>query len=228
MPHLNWEEILTDPVLLARTADDFMKKDYDLCVLKETQEYPSILQIIEKHFKDQERRKILLLPELNYENETVAVFSDYGGESKDSRYNTYSFLVCALDHTYPFNGMMTFIRQKYGLNDKEISFKDFKYGPVSRALDDYLSALNLIPGLLFTVVVEKEADSISPSEIKEIVKTLKDNNMGEWKSGVVEKLLRICNISAYLVSLLIANGQKVFWMTDHDAIAANDNLKNTG
>lgn len=82
----------------------------------------------------------------------------------------------------------------------------------------------MVPGLLFSVIVEKGSDSIFVSEKKEVIKILKDNNLGEWKPSVVEKLLRICNISAYLVSLLIATSQKVFWMTDNDAIAANKNL----
>ena len=83
-----------------------------------------------------------------------------------------------------------------------------------------------MPGLLFTLIIEKGAASLVPhaSETKEILEGLKQNGFGEWKPTVVEKLLRACHVSAYLVALLASKGQKVFWMTDHDAIAANERL----
>ena len=221
---LNWQKILSNPNLLKKTADSLMKKNYDLSILQKDQQYPSILYAIEDHFQDQDRRTSLLLPELNYENKTVAVFSDYGGESKTSNYNTYSFLICAWDHTNPFQSSMKFIRKKYDLNDKEIAFKDFDYGPISRALDDYLCALNMIPGLLFTVVIEKGAGSMNREEAKEIVELLKEYDLGEWKPAVGQKVILVCNIVAYLVALLVADNQKVFWMTDNDNIVANDDL----
>jgi hypothetical protein len=210
----------------AQLADVFTKKHYDLKLLRDGQEYPVIVRAIEDHFNNQERRKTLLLPELAHENETVAVFSDYGGESKDSRCFTYSFLVCAWQQTGLFHQLMAEIRRKYCLEDKEISFKDLRYGPIKRALDDYLSALDFVPGLLFTVIVEKGAASLvgHNAETKETVEALRQKDFGEWKPTVVEKLLRVCHVSAYLVSLLVSNGQKVFWMTDDDAIAANDGL----
>lgn len=224
MPPVDWKTILNDTKLMQKTANAFMKKDYELTLLKENQQYPAILTAIEQHFQYQERKKALLLPELNYENKTVAIFSDYGGESKNSKYYTYSFLICALDHTDLFQSIMKFIRKEYDLDEKEIAFKDVGYGPISRALDDYLSALNMIPGLLLTLVVEKGAASINRKEVKEITNLLKEYNLGEWKPGVVQKLILICNVSAYLVALLAADNQKVFWLTDNDAIAANDDL----
>jgi NTP pyrophosphatase (non-canonical NTP hydrolase) len=173
-----------------------------------------------------ERRKTLLLPELAHENESVAVFSDYGGESKDSKCFTYSFLVCAWNQTGMFASLMKYLRGRHCLRDKEISFKDLRYGPINRALDDYLSALNFVPGLLCTVIIEKGAASLvgHKTETGEILEALKKNDVGEWKPAVAEKLLRVCHVSAYLVALLASKGQKVFWMTDHDAIAANELL----
>lgn len=211
----------------AEFADVFTKRNYDLKLLKDGQKYPVIVRAIEDHFNNLERRKTLLLPELAHENETVAAFSDYGGESKDSRCFTYSFLVCAWQQTGLFHGMMAHIRNKHHLGDKEISFKDLRYGQINRALDEYLCALNFVPGLLFTVIIEKGAASLVPHalETKEILEVMKQNDFGEWKPTIVEKLLRVCHVSAYLVALLASKGQKVFWMTDHDAIAANQRLE---
>ena len=95
-----------DPVACAQFADAFTKKNYDLKILRDGQEYPVIIRAIEDHFNNLERRKTLLLPELAHKNETVAVFSDYGGESKDSKCFTYSFLVCAWNQTGMFASLM--------------------------------------------------------------------------------------------------------------------------
>jgi hypothetical protein len=51
--------------------------------------------------------------------------------------------------------------------------------------------------------------------------TLRDHGLGNWKPEVAEKLLRIVHIGAFLTGLLAASGQRLFWMSDHDAICAN-------
>ena len=212
---------------LARISDLFTKRSYNLNILKEGQLYPAVTSAIENHFKNSERRKELLLPELTYKNETIAIFSDYGGESQDSDYLTYSFLICAWQHTGTFQQIMSEIRSKHKLGNKEISFKDFSYGPISRALDDYLAALDTVTGLLFTMLAEKNVFALSSRdriESEHMATELRKQGLGSWKGSVVEKLLRICHISAYLVSLLSMEGQKIYWLTDHDSIAPNEDL----
>ncbi len=121
---------------------------------------------------------------------------------------------------------METLRNEAGLNKpfKEIAFKDFRYGPISRSLKGYLKNLsNYVNGYLLTVVVEKSAESIFGTDRKAthefITKTLSENGFGAWKPEVAEKILRITHFIAYLVSLLSKAGQKVIWMTDHDSIA---------
>jgi len=109
-----------------RIADLFTKRKYNLNILNEGHEYPLLSNAIEDHFKNSERRKTLLLPELTFKNKSVAIFSDYGGESKDSNYLTYSYLICAWDQVGLFHQAMSEIRNKHGLDEKEISFKDFR------------------------------------------------------------------------------------------------------
>jgi hypothetical protein len=45
--------------------------------------------------------------------------------------------------------------------------------------------------------------------------------LGGRKPHIVEKLLRIVHMSAFLTALLAHDGQKIFWMSDHDSICAN-------
>jgi hypothetical protein len=39
---------------------------------------------------------------------------------------------------------------------------------------------------------------------------------------VTEKLLRVVHLTAFLAALLTHNGQRIFWMSDHDAICPNE------
>jgi hypothetical protein len=54
-----------------------------------------------------------------------------------------------------------------------------------------------------------------------LVKILVNMGLGGRKPREVEKLLRIVHMVAYLIALLGVDGQKIFWMSDHDATCAN-------
>lgn len=197
----------------------------NLSVVPDTDEYPWFIREFQKQLMAQEARHELLLPNIRDDNESIAIFSDYGGESPYSKYLTYSFLICAWNQTGPFTKAMETLRSDTGLNSpfKEIAFKDFRYGPIRRALEGYLKNLsNYVNGYLLTVVVEKSAGSIFGTDRKAthefITKTLSENGFGTWKPEVAEKILRITHFAAYLVALLSRAGQKVIWMTDHDSI----------
>lgn len=41
---------------------------------------------------------------------------------------------------------------------------------------------------------------------------------------MAEKLLRVVHLAAFLVGLLAHDGQKIFWMSDHDAICPNKEM----
>lgn len=200
----------------------------NLTVVPDTDDYPWFIREFQKQLLALESRNELLLPNIRDDNESIALFSDYGGESSDSKYLTYSFLVCAWNQTGHFNEAMEELRNDTGLNNplKEIAFKDFRYGPIKRALEGYLKNLsNYVNGYLLTVVVvvEKSLGSIFGTDRKatheHITKTLSENGFGSWKPEVAEKILRITHFSAFLVALLSRAGQKVVWMTDHDSIA---------
>lgn len=214
------------PKELVALASQLTLHGANLSVVPDTSEYPWFIREFQKQLIAQEGRRELLLPNIRDNNESIAIFSDYGGESHDSKYLTYSFLICAWNQTGLFTKAMEKLRTDTGLNSpfKEIAFKDFRYGPIRRALEGYLKNLsNYVNGYLLTVVVEKSAGSIFGTDRKAthefITKALSENGFGTWKPEVAEKILRIAHFAAYLVALLSRAGQKVIWMTDHDSIA---------
>lgn len=218
---------MTESKELIELATRLTLRDPDLAIVPDTDDYPWFIKEFQRQLQALESRKELLLPNLKDENESIAIFSDYGGESPESKFSTYSFLICAWNQTGLFNNAMNKLRVEAGLNEpfKEISFKDFRYGPIKRALKGYLANLsNLVNGYLLTVVVDKSVGSLFGTDKRPtfsfIQNTLEENGFGSWKPDVAEKLLRVTHFSAYLVALLSRKGQKVIWMTDHDSIAS--------
>jgi len=179
--------------------------------------------LIGQHYKQR-----LLLP--NFHNcETVAIFSDYGGEASDSKYYTYTFTFVDSDHLHAFEDGMRTIRKQHKLDVpfKEISFKSLHYSPVTNCLDDYLRVINnVVNGLVFTLVVDKRIFSFTGSNSKktlnELATALNTQGFGTWKPEIAEKLSRVSQIIAYWCRLLTSDNQKLFWMTDADSIVANE------
>jgi Arc/MetJ family transcription regulator len=211
---------------LTEMANKLVWKKPNLNVLRPEYEdhYSPIARSIEKHIKSSASRGRLVLPELRaFGNQTVAIFSDYGGEHKSAKYLTYSALVCGWQLIEPFLQQMKKIRMRHSLGQKEISFKDLRMGQLQRALPSYLTALDLVPGFFFSLAVDKSLHSLFGTKGKAtddfIAQTLKEAGLGERKAAINEKLLRIVHVLAFLTGLLAHDGQKIFWMTDDDAIS---------
>jgi hypothetical protein len=198
-------------------------KDIPLPLLRDDLrgQYSSLIESVEYLLLATHRRRQLILPELSaFNNESLGIFSDYSGEGS-GRYFVYSVLVCGFNMRAHVDARMAEIRSRFRLGSKEIAYKDLSMGQIRRALPEYLAASDLLPGLLCTVAVDKRIESVfanEPHAQRHLASVLEDAGVGEWKPGVAEKLLRVVHLAAYLATLLGRNGQKVFWMTDHDEI----------
>jgi hypothetical protein len=226
-PGLNEEQVR----VLTELANTLAWKSPDLKVLRDDlmPEYSELAQILQDKFLQSDMRGKLILPDLTaFGNETVAVFSDYAGESSGD-YNTYSFLICGWNTCGHFLNKVKEIRSLANLGDKEIAFKDFRMGQMRRALPDYLKAADyLLHGFLLTIVVDKRLTTLfGPNEkstLSELTTLLEAAGLGSWKPDSAEKLLRVVHSVAFLVGLLAESGQKNFWMSDNDTICANEDI----
>lgn len=212
-------------------ANELILKDPPIPLIANAQEAPFFIQFIEAMLLESKKRRDLLLPNLHNHIESVAVFSDYSGESSKEKFATYSFTFVGWNALYYYFEKQRRIREQYGLNEpyKEIAFKSLGYSPLEKALPELLEAAELIPGLLFTMVVNKSIISIigenNKDGLNEITSILKDYGLGEWENKTAEKLMRIVHTVAYWLTVLTKEDQKVFWMTDDDSIAANRKRK---
>jgi len=214
-----------DPRLIERARVVTLRSpDLNFLSDRNRAELPGIAHFLEQGFKARAGEGKLLLPNLSaLANQTVGIFSDYGGEDSTSRFFTYSFLVCAFGSLAPFKEQMATLRAKSGIGVKEIAFKDFRWGPLRRMLPAYLKLCDsYISGLLFTLVVDKAIPSLfGPGDaetMQRMTNALEETGYGSVVPRVGEKLFRILHCISFLVALLGHPGQKIFWMTDHDAI----------
>ena len=214
---------------LIEHANELALKRPDLNLLRSHAmgEYPIMAQALETLLQERAAKRLLVLPNLTaFSNDVLGVFSDYSGEDHSARYFTYSVLVCGYRYTGAFTDKMKRVRERYRLDDSEITFKEFRRGQIQASLCDYLDAANWLPGFLCTIAVDKRiATLFGPLNDRSVagmlVESLEDMGLGGRKPREVEKLLRIIHMVAYLIALLGVSGQKIFWMSDHDAICAN-------
>lgn len=214
-----WEDFI-ESMTMKEICFDLIKRDKFL-------ENSALIQLIDSYFQEQYKKGNFKLPELNtIDNQTISIFSDYGGEHNTSKYNTYSFLFCGWNHSFEADKEFKKIRLKYGLDKTEISFKDLKYGPTNRALDEYLNTLNThVFGFSFTVLVEKSINQLFVgNNNKHLLQEIEESGLGKWKVKNAEKLMRILHIISYILPLIADSNQKIFWMTDNDSIVANKNM----
>jgi hypothetical protein len=205
------------------------RPNLDLLARGQETRYPVLVQAIQRELKARDAAGKLLLPDLSaLANRTIGIFSDYSGDSAASYY-TYAFLICAWGSLGPFQSEMKRVRREFGLGDKEIEFKDFGMGPIRRALPTYLETLNgYVPGLLFTLIVEKRLKSLFGAQHKStaqmLARMLEEREFGRYRPHVAEKVLRVVHAAAFLTALLGHEGQRIFWMSDHDAICPNPEM----
>jgi len=147
--------------------DEFFSKEFYRCnetpvlpePLSEDRRLPAISYLLDNFFQAQSNAKKLYFPRFAA-NESVFIASDYGGDSGDSHYNTYSFVVTGWTQLGDFLMAQKNMRQTWLHPEKEISYKDLT-GPLERDLDQYLANIsNLVPGFVITIVIPKSIRSL--------------------------------------------------------------------
>ena len=157
------------------------------------------------------------------EDSSIFVFSDYGGDHKEAFFNTYSFLIVSADKLSVFERHMDELREKNGLGDKEISYKDLGYGPVKRSIKEYLDISDgCIHGLLLSVCIDKTIGSVfgpDKKSAKENLLQLCDQiGVGEYHEFKLERMYRIYVIIVLILDLTTSSAHKILWQSDNDQI----------
>jgi hypothetical protein len=161
------------------------------------------------------------LPDLRVAK-TLLLGSDYSGESPDSSYVVYSFLLSTLESWSAWEPKRLEIRRKHLANSRRISFKRLGDGQRRRALHPLLEAANSLNGLSLSIALNKNCESIFASGVPLDLSNPDFAVFRKWKPIVLEKAFIIVHIWGLLLEGLAAPGQNLMWFSDEDSIAAND------
>ncbi|WP_075601694.1 hypothetical protein [Saccharicrinis aurantiacus] len=216
-----WEEFVNSMTLKNIQFNSIKRERFE--------ENSSLIRLLDSYFQAQHSKGELTLPELKtMGNESIAIFSDYGGEHKGSKYNSYSFLFCGWNHCYHISEALKKVRKKYDLSKKEISFKDLDYGPSFRALDEYLETIDRnVYGFSLTILIDRKLSSLFiGNENIHLLKEIENAGLGRWHKKAAEKLMRILHVIGYVLPLIADSDQKVIWMSDKDPVIQNSEMFN--
>jgi hypothetical protein len=177
------------------------------------------------------KRRELKLPD--FSNTThIGIFTDYSGESSDSKSLVFGVFICDMSYQDSFFERMTEIRTEFFQMqpDKEISFKSRKYEPVHKCFPKYLGLLEDTPGFLFTMTIEKDVagmftDYSDSREGNHVAKLLREKGLSRRKGKETIKLMVVAHTIAYLMKLLTPpnKSHKLLWMMDNDEITPQGN-----
>lgn len=103
-----------------------------------------------------------------------------------------------------------------------MSFKRLNDGQRRRALIPFLQAANQLTGLSFSVAVNKKCKGFFEGATPLDLTNPEFARYRKWKVAVLEKAFFIVHVLGALLGGLADRGQDVFWFTDEDNIAAND------
>ena len=159
-----------------------------------------------------------LLPNLQNSTDLVLA-SDYAGENPHSQFQVLGYLLADGSESIPAWDMARkAVRAKFLPDNRRIEFKSLGDGLRQKAMLPFLNSANSINGLVLCVAIDKAIQQIVPGLI-----SAKHWASVPWKPDVWEKLVRIAIFGSILVGGLSRPGQKLLWITDEDAIVANDN-----
>lgn len=113
------------------------------------------------------------------------------------------------------------VRSRWLADGRGVSYKTLRDRQQEQALLPLLEAADSIPGLLLTVLVDRDIENLF--RLTEEERT--EENLGifvGWPRGSLEKLLRVVHLLSLLVAGLSRPEQNLVWITDEDEIAANE------
>ena len=166
------------------------------------------------------------LPDLRVAS-TIAIGSDYGGQHATSKYEALAFVLADLNRSQAWFEARRELRKNSLSDGRRFSYKSLRDQRRAAVLPQFLRAIDLIPGLLVVVLIEKHIDSLFKASGRIDRADPEIQRLSSWAPHVVEKLLRVCHFVAFFLAGLSREQQDVLWITDEDDIAANATMHQT-
>ncbi len=148
--------------------------------------------------------------------------SDYSGSHKESKYNTYSFLVGHIPKDSSWDKLRLKFRKDTFQDIEKLSFKNFDKKWYSKLLDNFLSISDSYNGILFNFIIDKKikklfSNTISENHFPELIYPINNS----WSKKSFDKLSLVATLGSIIITGLSSIGQDIFWISDQDEIAPN-------
>jgi hypothetical protein len=146
----------------------------------------------------------------------LLIVCDIGGSLKEQPFETFSFLILDLDRNMVWLQGQSAFRHRVMVHRRRMAFKKLNDANRRRALLPFLSLAEKLTGNLVTFAIDKkkrpkmENGGAAHAEISSF-----------WKPSVVERLMWLIFLGAFLVSGFSVPGQDVMLIIDEDEVAAN-------
>lgn len=162
-----------------------------------------------------------LLPDLR-RGDVLFVLSDFGGSHKSSPNDTFSFLFVDPSSFRRWQQRWSGYRSRHLPDGRRMAFKSLGDRRRQKALIPFLRAANQLNGLLVTLLVSKRIPSLfsRPSESKSNDESLEE--FSHWNQNAFRKMLFSVHVVSLFLAGLSAPNQDIWWYTDEDDIAPND------
>jgi hypothetical protein len=162
-----------------------------------------------------------LFPDLR-DGSTMFIGSDFSGQHKLARYETLSFLFADIEKCNEWENMRQELRKKYLSDGRRMSYKNLRDSKKRNILIHFLDAADNIPGLLFTILIDKEIGSLFTFKNHIDMNSPEYIKFKHWKRNSFEKLLRVIHFVSCFLNGLSRENQDVIWFIDEDDIVPND------
>ena len=160
-----------------------------------------------------------LLPDLHI-GDTLLLACDYGGQHRSAAYETFSFLLTDLAFCWLWDENGRVIRNTILKDKRRMSCKGLNDSRKRSALLPFLRVADSLPGVLVTVLVEKKYSATMA--IEEADHDQLPLAVQSWPASTIRKFVWAMHLGALFVAGLSRPFQNLWWITDQDAIAAND------
>lgn len=155
--------------------------------------------------------------------ETLVVGSDYGGEHKGATHEVIAVRIAGLADVVGAEAARAVFRRRFLRDGRRMAYKNLSDRRRRAALVPFLQLSGETPGVVFVVLIARTIRSVfQPADGLEVQELLPN-----WKASVIEKAMRVMHIVSLLLAGFSRRMQDVLWVTDEDAIVANENRHRT-
>ena len=180
-----------------------------------------LMNTFSENIKQVEAQYPDLLPDLR-DGSTIFIGADFSGQHNLARYDALSFLFADLEKCNEWESLRKQLRKRYLSDGRRMSYKNLRDSKRRNILIHFLDAANVIPGLLVTILIDKDIGSLFSFEKHLDMESPEFVKFKHWKRNTFEKLLRVIHfVSCFLFGLTLEN-QDILWFLDEDEIVPNE------